>query len=96
MNSNQVTEDLANFSQPPPDVAARKEKEREKTKKNQAQVTDAQIKAAERLAAEQKEEQMAREKALLLRQLANYVKLMKEYYPVSNLYLNVIFLHFGS
>lgn len=88
MNDNNYTQaqaDMAAFAAPPPEEAAKQAKEREKLQKEQAKkvkdLTTAQLKAAERLVDSQREEVEAREKALLLRQLADYMKLMKEYHP---------------
>lgn len=82
MNNNnaQVSADMAAFSAPPPEQAAKEKKAREK-KEAQRRVTPEQLKAGEKLSESMKEKMEAEKKAGLIRQLMDYLKLMKEYHP---------------
>lgn len=84
----QIASDMAAFSAPPPAEAAAAAKERARREKDN-KVTPDQIKAAKELAEQIKEEKEATTKALLIRQLMDYLKHIQEFYPERVQYLNI-------
>lgn len=80
MNEAQVAGDFAAFTAPPPEVMAAQRKAKEKEERTK-QITPKHIEAAEKLSESVKAQREAEEKALLIRQLLDYIKLMKEYHP---------------
>jgi hypothetical protein len=86
MNMNQqVTADLAAFSEPPPEVLAAQKKEAEARAKKEAANSKAlkpeQLKMAQKLTDQMKEEQEAVVKADLIQKLNDYIKLVEEFHP---------------
>lgn len=92
-NNNQVTEDFADFTAPPPEVQEAARKEREKKQKERDKLNKAlkpeQIRAAKDLADSFNAEKDAEEKSKLIQQLTDYLKLIKEYHPDRAQYLKV-------
>ena len=85
MNPEQVSADIAVFTAPPPEQAAQAAKDRKEREKKEAafnkKLQPEQIKAAAALTDSMKAEAEAGEKSRLLQQIADYIRLIKEYHP---------------
>lgn len=85
MNPEIARDDLEAFSAPPPEERIAAEKEAARRAKDDARQAKAlrpeQIKMAAKLNEEMKADAEAAEKARLIQQLADYLKLLAEYYP---------------
>lgn len=85
-----IDADIATFTAPHYTDAEQKEMEKQKKEMTKAKVPTAkQLEAADKLAESMKADAQANEKSFLLRQLSEYIRLMKQFYPDRLQYMTV-------